>query len=361
MKSSFTYAFPKSFTKVKGGVVALSLLFAPVITPVVYADEAAVKLLNRMNRALHELNYNGTLAYVKEGTLTTLRIEHSVRDGVKTERVVRLNEEGNEVSRAIQGFSLASIPRISPEMNAVYSFDMGRENRIADITCRIIIARPKDRKRYLQKYCIDSKTGMLLDYMLVGKSHKPVEQFMFTNIKISVPEKSNEEPVVKKHDPQVMISNVPAAIVKQVVTPVVVTKDSSVMPVEISAKEVSSVLQEKSILRQLPNANLDDGWVMEVLPIGFEIMQAPSMKPLKGAGDETNSNETKHYIVSDGLSSLSVFVSPLTSVDMGVGSVKINSGALNVITQQKDDHMITAVGEVPESTLRNIIENLQKK
>jgi len=356
MNASFKYSSPKSFTKMKGLVVALSLLLTPVIAPAVYADEAAVELLNRMNRALHELNYNGTLAYLKGNTLSSLRIEHTVVNGVKTERVVRLNEEGNEISRELQGFSLASIPQISPEMNAVYSFDMGRENRVADISCRIITARPKDRKRYLQKYCIDSKTGMLLDYMLVGKSHKPVEQFMFTSIKISVPEKPIEETLVKKQDSQVVISNVPTAIANQVVTPVVVTKNSSVMPVKISAKKSSSVLQEKSILHRLPNANLDDGWVMESLPVGFTVMQAPSMKPLKGSD-----NETKHYVVSDGLSSLSVFVSPLTSTDMGIDSVKINSGALNVVTQQKGDHIITVVGEVPETTLRSIINNLQKK
>ena len=356
MNASFKYFSLKSFTKVKGLSVALSLLITPVLTHAVYADEAAVELLNRMNRALHELNYNGTLAYLKGDALSSLHIEHSVVNGVKTERVVRLNEEGNEVSRELQGFSLASIPQISPEMNAVYSFDMGRENRVADISCRIITARPKDRKRYLQKYCIDSKTGMLLDYMLVGKSHKPVEQFMFTSIKIALPEKPVEEPRVKTQDSQVVINNIPSEVANQVVTPVIVTKDNSVMPVKITANKPSSVLQEKSSLRQLPNTNLDDGWVMETLPVGFDIMQAPSMKPLEGSDDET-----KHYVVSDGLSSLSVFVSPLTSAYAGVGSVKINSGALNVVTQQKNDHIITVVGEVPESTLRSIIDNLQKK
>ena len=348
MNASFKYSFSKPSMNIKGLVVALSFILAPAM----YADEEAVELLNRMNRALHELNYNGTLAYVKGDTLSSLHIEHSVVNGVKTERVVRLNEEGNEISRELQGFSLASIPRISPEMNAVYSFDMGRENRVADISCRIITARPKDRKRYLQKYCIDSKTGMLLDYMLVGKSHKPVEQFMFTSIKISEPKKSIEEPLAEEQDSQIVISNIPEEIDNQVI----VAKDSAVIPVKMSTKKQPSVLQEKSNLRQLPNANLDDGWVMEALPVGFEIMQAPSMKSLKDAGDET-----KHYVVSDGLSSLSVFVSPLSSGDMGIGSVKINSGALNVVTQQKNDHIITVVGEVPESTLRSIIDNLQKK
>ncbi len=358
MNASLKYSSFKSSAKVKGMIVAFFL----TVMPTVYADIEAVELLNRMNKALHELNYKGTLAYLKGGTLSSLHIEHSVANGVKTERVVRLNEAGSEVSRELQGFSLASIPRISPEMNAVYSFDMGRENRVADISCRIITARPKDRKRYLQKYCIDTKTGMLLDYMLVGKSHKPVEQFMFTDIKISVPEKTTEEVFAKKQDSQVVISDVSAEIANQVGAPVVMTKDSSVMPVKVSAEKPSSpVLQEKPSLRQLPNTNLDDGWVIETLPAGFEIMQAPSMKHTKGGDGDIKHNETKHYVVSDGLSSLSVFVSPLTSADSGVGSVKVNSGALNVVTQQRGDHIITVVGEVPETTLHFIVDNLQKK
>ncbi|KAG1694674.1 Sigma factor AlgU regulatory protein MucB [Nymphon striatum] len=164
------------------------ILFSALIPATVFADNAAVDLLNKMNKALHELNYKGTLAYLQGNTLSTLHIDHSVVNGVEGERVVRLNEAGSEVSRELKGFSLSSIPQIRPEMEKVYSFDMGRENRVANIPCRIITARPKDRERYLQKYCIDTVSGMLLDYMLVGKSHKPVEQFMFTTIEIRVPE-----------------------------------------------------------------------------------------------------------------------------------------------------------------------------
>jgi len=328
------------FSKLKGFAVVLPLLVAPLA----HADEAAVELLNRMNHALHELNYNGTLAYLRNNTLSSLHIEHAVVNGVESERVVRLNEEGNEVSRELQGFSLASIPRISPEMNAVYSFDMGRENRVANIPCRIITARPKDRKRYLQKYCIDSSTGMLLDYMLVGKSHKPVEQFMFTRIEIKVPEKEfSEESLADKQKSAGVINNIPTAVA-QAIAPAVVTKNKS--------------LQPQSGFRQLSGTNLDDGWVIEALPAGFEISQAPSMKPRNDS--QGRLIETKHYIVSDGLSSLSVFVSPFTD-DAPVGPVKINSGALNVVTQKKGDHMITVVGEVPENTLRNIVDNLRKK
>lgn len=320
------------FIKPLSGCVLLPILLA---SSVAVADDEAVELLNRMNHALHQLNYKGDLAYLRGDSLSTLQIEHSVVNGVESERVVRLNEGGSEVSRELKGFSLASIPRIRPKMEEVYSFDMGRENRIANIPCRIITARPKDRERYLQKYCIDSVTGMLLDYMLVGKSHKPVEQFMFTTIDIKVPEEVSLGATN---------ANKTTAILGQGSTPLTEAKTTVVVP-----------QKSEELFRQITSTTLEDGWVMDALPAGYEISQAPHMKDTdNGAG------VTKHYIVSDGLSSLSVFVAPLTE-QISAKAVKINSGALNMVTQKKGSYMITVVGEVPEVTLKNIVKNLRKK
>lgn len=319
-------------------------LFGILLTaPSVYAQDGAIALLNKMHHALRELNYKGTLAYVKENSLSSLRVEHTVVNGVEVERVVRLNEEGNEISRELEGFSLASIPKVRPEMKAVYSFDMGRLNRVANIPCRIITARPKDRERYLQKYCIDSSTGMLLDYMLVGKSHKPVEQFMFTSIEIKVPNKE----VAAENQPANSANGSSTEVITQE-APMLNAKKTMITSAALHAKKSAGLNPQ-----QVMNEDLDDGWVMEALPAGFEISHAPPM-------ENDNEAATKHYIFSDGLSSLSVFVSPITSTTQ-LGAVKINSGALNVVTQQKNNSIITVVGEVPENTLKNIINNLRKK
>jgi negative regulator of sigma E activity len=362
MKASLK-TFSTQLLKRSIGIVLIPLV---LVAPAAHADEAAIRLLNRMNHALHQLNYSGTLAYLRDNSLSSLHIEHSVVNGVEGERVVRLNEAGNEVSRELQGFSLASIPIISPEMEKVYSFDMGRENRIADIPCVIITARPKDRERYLQKYCIDSVTGMLLDYMLVGKSHKPVEQFMFTSIKISIPEGSSASDNVSSVDPVACSSEDCAD--KAAIAPTNMQVDgvvatTAIVDQAVSSKTKSTIITPRAmkLSRQISSADLDDGWVIETLPAGFEISQAPSMKSQKTVkeGDD-QLDETKHYVISDGLSSLSVFVSPLNE-DAPMGAVKINSGALNVISQQKGNSIITVVGEVPEGTLRNIVDNLNMR
>jgi negative regulator of sigma E activity len=344
----------------------LQKLFVPAIIPMmvlapsVYADEEAIELLNRMNHAVHTLSYSGTLAYLKNNTLSSLHINHNVVNGVETERVVRLNEEGNEVSRESQEFNLGFMPTIRPEMEKVYSFDMGRENRIANIPCRVITARPKDRERYLQKYCIDATTGMLLDYILVGKSHKPVEQFMFTSIEITVPEGTPTTATTAKLSlnggqaacPDETCSNEAEAI------KVVGAVATEIVDQAVSSKNKTTIVAPRAVKlsRQILSADLDDGWVMKTLPVGYEMSQAPSSKAV---GDDPSS-EIKHYIISDGLSSLSVFVSPFSD-EFDFGAVKINSGALNVVSQRKGNSVITVVGEVPENTLRNIVDNINKK
>jgi len=319
----------KSSSSIQGSFAAL-LVFLVLSPSVSYAEESAINLLNRMNQALHELTYKGTLVLVQGNNVSSLMIDHSVVNGVQSERVVRLNEAGSEVSREVKGFSLSNIPRIRPEMEKVYSFDLGRENRVANIPCRIITARPKDRERYLQKYCIDMVSGMLLDYRLVGKTHKPVEQFMFTNIEIRMPETGASKISVDQ------TTNL---------TPIGSELDSEASEVEI-------------ILRQISNTTLEDGWSAEALPAGFEIRQAPHMKEV--LPNEEGELTTKHYIISDGLISVSLFLTPIGVNSVPQNAIKINSGALNMVTQDKGSHRITAVGEVPELTLKNIVKNLRK-
>ncbi|MEB8433904.1 MucB/RseB C-terminal domain-containing protein [Cocleimonas sp. KMM 6892] len=329
------------------------LLLIPMLLPVTtFADKAAVDLLNKMNQALHELNYTGTLAYLQGNSLSTLHIDHSVVNGVEGERVVRLNEAGSELSRELKGFSLSSIPRIRPEMEKVYSFDMGRENRVANIPCRIITARPKDRQRYLQKYCIDTVSGMLLDYMLVGKSHKPVEQFMFTTIEIRVPESmaATNSSICAAGDCALQSLNANTGTTTAILDHSITTVD----PIQNSITKKPSKIISKQVLRQVSHTSLEDGWVIETVPLGYEIKQAPHLK------EQNNNGDTRHYVLSDGLSTVSVFVTPYLG-NTPMEAVEINSGALNVVTQQKGKHRITAVGEVPEITLKNLVKNLRKK
>jgi len=297
--------------KLASSVLLLVSFLGIASSPAFSNEVAAISLLNRMNQALHSLSYKGTLVHAKNGSpITTLKITHKVINGVETETVVQARDASGKVSREFKGFSLAS--KIDSTMKRVYSFDIGRTKRVANLPCVIVTARPKDRARYLQKYCIDTNTGMLLDYSLIGKTHKPVEQFMFSRINIAPPNNASMGFSARKR------------------------------------------VNKKTHHLTLPN--LDDGWVIDALPKGFDISRAPD----KHSNVNNIKAVAKHYVISDGLSSLSVFVSPFSKTVPGP-SLKINSGALNVLTQRKHNSVITVVGEVPETTLKTVINNIHKK
>src|ERR1700741_3108764 len=55
--------------------------------------------LERMNRAVEELNYRGTFVHVLDGTAETLHIVHRNADGQSGERIVSMDGAGREIVR----------------------------------------------------------------------------------------------------------------------------------------------------------------------------------------------------------------------------------------------------------------------
>ncbi|HIO92349.1 MAG TPA: hypothetical protein EYG68_05810 [Leucothrix mucor] len=272
----------------------------------VFADNAAFDLLNKMTQSLHETSYKGVLVHVKNNEVITLKVSHTIENGEEIERVERLNKNGTPYSRKVTNYSLSKLPEINNKMQAVYSFDLGNIRKVASRPCQVVIARPKDRMRYLQKYCVDTESSLLLDYTIIDKSHKPIEQFMFTNVEIIGGKKGS-----------------------------------------VAAK--SRQLKQKTLaIADVTNAN----WSLKTTPKGFSLRQAPVMDKAQ------NGVETEHYILTDGLSSVSIFISKKASNAKESGT---RSGALNVVTYYKNGFAITLVGEVPVKTLKDIFNNLQKK
>ena len=56
--------------------ITLTLLLLPL--PTLVLAESATQWLERMSRAVHELNYIGTFVYMQDGRLETMEITHMV-------------------------------------------------------------------------------------------------------------------------------------------------------------------------------------------------------------------------------------------------------------------------------------------
>ena len=287
----------------------ITLIFLTSLPLPLIAADNALGLLNKMKQSLSQMSYKGTLVHIKNNDVVTLKVSHTIDNGQEIEAVEPLNKNGERYSRKTRDYSLSQLPRFDKKMQSVYSFDLGSIKKVAARPCQLVIARPKDRMRYLQKFCVDTETSLLLDYTIIDKSHKPIEQFMFTHVEIL-----SDSGVVKKA----------ATDIKQVVA-------NNTLALSTDTK--------KAVTRS--------GWSLKETPKGFSLRKAPTME---------GETIAEHYILSDGLSSVSIFISKKVPNSKQTGT---RSGALNVVTYYKDNFAITLVGAVPKSTLKDIFNNLQ--
>lgn len=289
-------------------MVSLAVLAAVLAwsTPSI-ADEAG-DLLTKMRSAVHTLNYSGTLVYSQGNELSNYQISHTLENGAEKESVVRLTQGKGTADESVESFSLAKFQQVQPQMEDVYSLDFGGKEFVANRECQIVVARPRDKMRYLQRYCIEPESGMLLKYSLVDRSHRSVEQLMFTVLDVTTPQGSV------------------SAAVQEAVT--------------------STPTPQKAV------ATTD--WVFTSLPVGFAQVQDLQPQPSSGKGGAS----VRHIILSDGMTSVSVFIADPSAASME-NSVAFAAGAMNIYTAEVDHYKVTLLGEVPVTTLQSISEGLK--
>lgn len=282
-----------------------------ISTVEVAAADSALDLLELMQSSARQLNYQGKLVYQQDSNLSTFRITHSSQGG--EESVVYLDPKtGRDVASTpeeAKSFSLSTYNKLQPQTQKAYSFDLGAQEWVANIECQVVVARPKDAMRYLHRYCIDPQTGMLLKYSLMDRNKAVVEQLMFTEIELTTEPSATESEGI----------------------------------VDSVALAAAPVLDEAPL-----EQNNTTIWSFAKLPLGFE----------KIAEIQQSATRTQ-IIVSDGMTSVSIFADS-KGEDEGLAAQSIyTSGAMNILTREVGNYMITLMGEVPESTLEAIVDGLK--
>ncbi|HVS25391.1 MAG TPA: sigma-E factor regulatory protein RseB domain-containing protein, partial [Gammaproteobacteria bacterium] len=121
------------------------------------ADEAR-QWLDKMNRAVEELNYQGTFVHVLEGTIETLRITHRNEGGRSAERIESLDGVGREIIRQDNEVRcilpdrrvvllearkdlnplVSSLPNYSDELEPHYALKLHATTRVANRAAQIL-------------------------------------------------------------------------------------------------------------------------------------------------------------------------------------------------------------------------------
>jgi sigma-E factor negative regulatory protein RseB len=327
----------RSSERLRAIVWALAVASAGVAAAESAAPPAPAQWLERMNQALNTRNYDGTFSHWHGGTVEMLRIIHRHRGGHVAERLVSLDGSGREFIRVDSSLtcylpdkrtvlveqrpveeSLVAFPAVNSEMAINYDIREVARMRLNRRDTHVISVAPRDAYRYGYRLWIDDATAMPLKTQLCDTDGHVIEQLVFANL------------------------SMPARIA-----------DAAFRP-EVSTEGFEWLRNDAPVPAAMPGAA--PGWSALKLPPGFRMM-------LHGAQTLPGSSvPVEHLVFSDGLASVSVFIEMHAFAATAGQVTEVRAarvGSSSAFSTVIDGHKITAVGEVPEATVRLIASQVR--
>jgi len=292
--------------------------------------QPAREWLERMNRAVDELNYSGTFVHVLDGTPETLHIVHRHADGQSGERILSLDGARREIVRQgarVQGIFpdrrivlfetrrdvsplATALPSNAAELEPHYEIELGPTARVADRSVQLLEIKPRDEYRYGYMLWLDLTTAMPLKSHLVDEEGNVVEEILFTDIEFP--------------------ADIPASALEPTI--------------DTTGFTMQRATEAKPLAAEIP-------W-RAAAPPGFKLSVATESQI---AGSDT---PVGHLVYSDGLATVSVFIEdPATEADVGEGFSTMGSTNVYSLTLSSGQKA-TAIGEVPRQTVRSIASSL---
>ena len=249
------------------------------------------------------------------------------------ERLVALNGAPREVLRDNQSVrcifsdsqSIVVDTRIAERLfpmipSASASFPEGRyqatldgTDRIAELDVQIISILPRDDFRYGYRLWLENNTGMLMKSTLLDNRGEPLEQLMFTDIRIGG---------------------------------------------SISNRDLAPDLPGDGYVQvEIPKSAKAAGVAPEI--IHWRVAHVPDGFVLSSHRHVNARESLEHMIFSDGLASVSVYVEPAGEGEPGL-SGHSRMGSVNMFGRRLQGFSITAVGEVPPATVRMMASSVQR-
>jgi sigma-E factor negative regulatory protein RseB len=316
-----------------GAVVALGFPPAPRADDTQrLGAQAGVEWLSNMRDAMVSLDYRGLVAYLKDGKVNTMEFVHSVSNGVEHERLTSLNSPMREIVRdgdLVRFFFpetksvvtervpsnhsfLVDLPESFAGLCDYYAFLVGEQAHVAQRRAQIIDIVPVDDYRYRRKIWIDTASHLPLRFELLDENNRPIEQMVFTSLEVSAQAPSRG----------------------------------------VGPAAESGTYSEQSSKREIMPIEAMD-WSLDGVPVGFRISGYSRIQhpPLK--------HPIEHILLSDGLSSVSIYVDELKEEPF-LEKLK-NIGAVNAYTRKIDGFVVTVMGEVPAKTVHMIANGLRRQ
>jgi sigma-E factor negative regulatory protein RseB len=284
-----------------------------------------------MNEAVRLLDYEGRFVVQSNDRLDAMYIVHRVKEGSEMERVVSLTGKPREIIRngeavaclvpgrgghinvglRAQGRSFSPLRGVSSDqLEQSYQIEMLHPARVAGRDADQILIQPRDDLRFGYRLFIDRASALPLRSIMFDGVQEVVSQTMFVELRVD-----------------------------QAITPI----EHDISAMQVAQADPSAPLPAE---RLAPPA-----WGFSELPPGFQlnVHRRKLIAPAVG--------EREHFVFSDGLASVSVYVQPRTD-DGGLSGVS-RLGNANAVGRPVGDHEVIVVGEVPVKTLHWFARHIQ--
>lgn len=288
------------------------------------AQDAAVWLQN-IAEAPNRYAYQGIFVLQKGDRMQTLQVSNRVSAQGKESRLVGMDGEQREV-RCTRGESVSIVGGASPKqerrigsrhfpdllpadaarMTTWYDLRLGGMERVAGIECQTLTIEPKDQYRWGHILCIDKESNLPLKAVLIDQRGRPLMQYSFAEVQIAKPATTSAR-----------------------------------------ARPASA----QSFSQDAPHAIMSSAVEVKQLPPGFSRAIAVK-RPLANQG-----TEVEHWVFSDGLMHISMFVEPLARNNVTVRGAS-QRGMTNLRTLRVGQNQITVVGDAPPAAIDLIARSI---
>lgn len=318
-------------------IIAFLGLFAVAISSVVKAapqggdEKDPLALSEKMALTSQKQSFKGVFTHLYDSQVETLSIHHTFQEDRLFERLVALNGPYRElIKRGEELFGyydpndeqaakmgLANpLPLITKEMVPLipknYQLVYEGESRVAGKSAAILFMKPMSDDRYAHRFWVHEASGLLLRHDVIAMGKGSLQSVIFTQIELTeeLPG-SLFEPKSKRH---------------------MHTHD----------------------LKEKPKKSWSDIFRLNALPKGF--VNTEKLMRFSSA----NKNAFEHWVFTDGIAKISIFFEshPEVKTDHPVTPV-MKKGATLAYGKLMGGHLITLVGDVPESTARKVLEAIE--
>ena len=354
------YQRPRGIRSLGPRVAALVLL-ASLPTPTLVASplpdqDPDLEPFERMGQALGSLSYEGILVYSHQNRMETLRIQQRVVDGRVQAVLESLNgqprliqQDGPQVVCRLSGEHLIAVaqralgqrtpsgqPLKARDLAPHYLVQSQGQTRVAGRQTQIMAIIPGDDLRYGYRFYLDTETGLPLKMDLLDADSALIEQIMFTSLTL--------EPSAPR----------PASATPAPLSPPSAAGDSPEAtrgaPPE-AAPVAADPLAPSTNNPVAANNPVLAAWTFRGLPPGFNLALTERIPDAAG-------NLMEHFIISDGLATISVYVESAAQEGLS-GASRI--GAIHAQGGKIAGHQVTVVGEAPARTIAAVLSALHRQ